>query len=289
MPELPEVETVRRDLSEAALNKKIKEVKILSRKTIKNQPADFLRFLNSAKFIGIDRVGKLLIFNLSDKKHFLLLHLKMTGQLIYSSGGKIIAGGHSLNGKDIVGHGLPGKATRFYLIFSDGGRLFFNDQRNFGYAKIVDSAELAQIKATYGIEPLTANFTLKSFAAIFSKRAKNIKALLLDQNLVAGIGNIYADEVLFAAGVAPQRRADSLTSAEIKKLFTGLKTILSKAIKYRGTTFSNYVDGYGHRGGFSRFLQVYGRGGEKCYKCGTILKKVKIAGRGTVYCEKCQK
>ncbi|MEI7452502.1 MAG: bifunctional DNA-formamidopyrimidine glycosylase/DNA-(apurinic or apyrimidinic site) lyase [Candidatus Falkowbacteria bacterium] len=290
MPELPEVETVRRDLDAAVTKKKIKVVEILSRTTIKNQPADFLRFLKDAKFIAVERIGKLLIFSLSDKKHWLLIHLKMTGQLIYQDGKKVLAGGHILGGKNgAFGGNLPGKATRFYLELADKSKLFFNDQRNFGYAKIVDADELEIIKAKYGIEPLQANFILKSFAAIFAGRNKNVKALLLDQNLIAGIGNIYADETLFAAGILPARIAKSLTPAEIKKLFAAIKTIIAKAIKNRGTTFSDYIDAHGHRGGFSKFLQVYGRAKEKCYKCGTILKKAKIAGRGTVFCEKCQK
>jgi len=290
MPELPEVETVRRDLDAAVVNKKIKVVEILSPKTIKNSPADFSHFLSDSKFLGVDRIGKLLIFNLADKKHFLLIHLKMTGQLIYRDGKKVVAGGHSLTGKNgALGGELPRKATRFYLELADKSKLFFNDQRNFGYAKIVDTIELEKIKAKYGIEPLQANFTLKSFANIFATRNKNVKALLLDQSLIAGIGNIYADEVLFASGILPQRIAKSLTPAEIKKLFASIKTIIAKAIKQRGTTFSDYIDAHGHRGGFSGFLQVYGRAKEQCYKCGTILKKAKIAGRGTVYCEKCQK
>ena len=290
MPELPEVETVRRDLDAAVTKKKIQVVEILSRTTIKNQPADFLRFLKHAKFIAVERIGKLLIFSLSDKKHWLLIHLKMTGQLIYQDGKKVLAGGHILGGKNgAFGGNLPGKATRFYLELADKSKLFFNDQRNFGYAKIVDADELEIIKAKYGIEPLQANFILKSFAAIFAGRNKNVKALLLDQNLIAGIGNIYADETLFAAGILPARIAKSLTPAEIKKLFAAIKTIIAKAIKNRGTTFSDYIDAHGHRGGFSKFLQVYGRAKEKCYKCGTILKKAKIAGRGTVFCEKCQK
>lgn len=290
MPELPEVETVRRDLAAAVLNKKIKEVKIISRKTIKNQPADFLKLLSGQKFISLDRIGKLLIFNLSDKKHFLLIHLKMTGQLIYIAGTKIIAGGHSLSGlNNGATRALPNKASRFYVVLSDNSHLFFNDQRNFGYARIVDAAELQKIKAKYGIEPLTANFTLPLFSAIFKKRAKNIKALLLDQSLVAGVGNIYADEVLFASGIAPQRRANTLTKSEIGSLFKNLKLLLAKAIKYRGTTFSDYVDAYGRRGGFSRFLRVYGRSSQECYQCGQALKKAKIAGRGTTYCAKCQK
>jgi len=288
MPELPEVETIRRDLAKSVLGKKIREIKILSAKTISPSSKKFLSLLTGQSFINIDRLGKLLIFSLSDKKHFLLIHLKMTGQLIYSFRDKLVAGGHSLKAGNIEGK-FPNKSTRVYFTFSDWSRLFFNDQRRFGYLKIVADDNLIKIKQKYGIKPLAANFTLKNFFKITAGRTKNIKALLLDQSLISGLGNIYVDESLFAAGIRPSRRANGLTRGEIERLYSAIEALIRKAIKYRGTTFNNYRDAQGKKGNFVSKLQVYGRDKERCLKCGNIIKKIKIAGRGTHYCPHCQK
>jgi len=148
---------------------------------------------------------------------------------------------------------------------------------------------LIKIKQKYGIEPLAANFTLKNFFKITSGRTKNIKALLLDQSLISGLGNIYVDESLFAAGIRPSRRANGLTRGEIERLYSAIEALIRKAIKYRGTTFNNYRDAQGKKGNFVSKLQVYGRDKERCLKCGNIIKKIKIAGRGTHYCPHCQK
>jgi formamidopyrimidine-DNA glycosylase len=289
MPELPEVETVRRDLTAVILHQKIKSVKILSQPTIKNSPALFLRILKNNEFVKIERIGKLLIFNLANGKNYLLVHLKMTGQLIYDSGKNVVVGGHSLNKNRTEEMVKPQRSTRVYFIFADGSRLFFNDQRRFGYLKIVDYNELEKIKSKYGLEPLTPEFKKDKWRQIFSGRKKNVKALLLDQSLVAGVGNIYADEVLFASGILPNRLANSLKLVEIDKIFKNLQIILARAIAERGTTFNNYVDGHGRKGGFVNFLKVYGRKGQNCKKCKTPLKSTKVAGRGTIYCIKCQK
>ena len=288
MPELPEVETIRRDLVQSVLGKKIKEVKILSAKTVSPGPQKFLSRLAGQSFINIDRLGKLLIFSLSDKQHFLLIHLKMTGQLIYSDRNKLVVGGHSLKAKTIEGK-FPDKSTRAYFVLADHSQLYFNDQRRFGYLKIVDEFDLSQIKQKYGIEPLSANFTLKNFFEVIKGRTKNIKALLLDQSLISGLGNIYVDESLFAAGIRPSRRADSLTRSEIERLYGVIEVLIGRAIRHRGTTFNNYRDSQGRKGNFASKLQVYGRNKERCLKCGGIIKKVKIAGRGTHYCPHCQK
>jgi len=292
MPELPEVETIRRDLVKSILGKKIRKVEILSAKTVSPGPRKFLSRLTGQSFVAIDRLGKLLIFSLSDQKHFLLIHLKMTGQLIYSGHNKLVVGGHSLKATSLsgyIGGELPNKSTRVYFTFFDGSKLFFNDQRRFGYLKTVTANDLAKIKLKYGIEPLTANFTLKNFFKVIASRTKNIKALLLDQSLISGLGNIYADEALFAAGIRPSRRADSLTRGEIERLYGVIEALIRKAIKYRGTTFNNYRDAQGKKGNFVGKLQVYGRDKEQCLKCGRSIKKIKIAGRGTHYCPHCQK
>jgi len=292
MPELPEVETIRRDLSARVLGKKIKAVEVLAAKTVSPAPRKFTSLLVGQSLLKVDRIGKLLIFPLSDKRNFLLVHLKMTGQLIYSFHDKLVAGGHSLRGTNLqayVGGDLPNKSTRVYLTFSDRSRLFFNDQRRFGYVRIVGGADLEKIKAKYGIEPLTANFTKTNFQAAIKGRTKNIKALLLDQSLISGLGNIYVDEALFAAHLRPSRRASSLLGREIDSLYGVIEGLIRRAIKYRGTTFNNYLDGQGKKGSFVSKLQVYGRGQKTCLKCGGVIKKIKVAGRGTHFCPNCQK
>lgn len=291
MPELPEVETIRRDLG-ALIGKKIVALDILNSKTASHPAAFFKRALVGKKIKKIERRGKLLIFVFSDDL-FLLVHLKMTGQLIFQSKNKKIVGGHSLadgSYEKSVGGELPNKYTRVIFYFSGGGKLFFNDLRKFGYLKLVDGKELNNIlEKSYGPEPLTSEFTVSHLKEILKNRKINIKAVLLNQKLIAGLGNIYVDESLFAAGILPMRPANKVTPKEIEKLHKEINKLIKKAIIYRGTTFSNYVDSTGKKGNFSRFLKVYGRGKKSCLVCGTDILKVKLAGRGTTYCPNCQK
>lgn len=293
MPELPEVETVRRDLKVRVLNKKIEKVSILNPKTLKSPAEASLKILIENSFSDILRRGKLLIFKLNKADCYLLIHLKMTGQLIYLSQKEKLAGGHSLSSHSFeksVGGELPNKHTRVQITFQDKSNLFFNDLRKFGYLKIVDEQELENIMAVnYGPEPLDNNFIQVDFSNKLKKKKKNIKAALLDQKLVAGLGNIYVDEVLFASGVKPERLATSLSNQELKKIYQSIIKVLEVAIKYRGTTFSNFVDSEGKKGNFSTRLKVYGRGKLPCYNCSSAIIKTKIAGRGTHYCPNCQK
>ena len=299
MPELPEVETIARDLSENIRHQKIISLDLLSSKSARNAASFFKNNLIGDCFKKISRRGKLLIFALQKTDKFLLIHLKMTGQLIYLNKKTKLAGGHSLNNRvnkksdtflDSVGGELPNKHTRVVIEFANGAKLFFNDLRRFGYLKIVDVNELNKIlENNYGPEPLTPEFSFKYLEELLKHRKTKIKALLLDQKLVAGLGNIYVDEALFAAGIMPERLALTLKAEEIKKLFIATNVLIKNAIKHRGTTFSNYVDSKGKRGNYSRFLKVYGRKNEKCYKCGTLITRIKLAGRGTHYCAHCQK
>lgn len=284
MPELPEVETIRQDLRAKLLGKKIRQVMVREKKSVRGKADVFVRRLVGDSFAEIDRVGKLMIFALDRQPLFLLVHLKMTGQLLYRHRGGLVAGGHSLT----KGDGLEkAKHIRVEIVFSDGSCLVFNDLRKFGYLQIADAKELARIRAGYGIEPGRESFRLDEMKEIFARRKTNIKAVLLNQKLIAGIGNIYADEILFAARIHPTRAASSLKPEEVKRIFTESKKIIKKAIENRGTTFNNYVDSDGRKGGFYRFLRVYERVGEKCRRCGGVVKKMKLAGRGTHFCD-CQ-
>ncbi|MCF7831169.1 bifunctional DNA-formamidopyrimidine glycosylase/DNA-(apurinic or apyrimidinic site) lyase [Candidatus Gracilibacteria bacterium] len=285
MPELPEIETIKNDLAVKLLNKKIVQIKVNLPKIVKNPLAGFLKKLINESFKKVNRRGKLMIFEIN-KDLFLLIHLRMTGQLIYQEKGVVIAGGHSDTKLDFS---LPGKHTHLYFTFADKSQLFFNDLRQFGYAKLVDKKELDQTLLRFGVEPLSADFTLQKLKDLLKNKKRNIKAFLLDQQVIAGIGNIYADEILFASKVFPLRRTETLNAKEIADIHTNTKKILQKAIKYRGTTFNNYVDSEGKKGSFLNFLQVYQRANKPCLKCKSIIKKIKVAGRGTSLCQKCQK
>ena len=291
MPELPEVETIRRDLA-VLIGKKIITLDILSAKTASHSAAFFKKALVGQKLIAIQRRGKLLAFSFANG-FFLLVHLKMTGQLIYEGGKSKIVGGHSLSDgsyEKSVGGKLPNKHTRAIFEFEGHEKLFFNDLRKFGYLKLVKEPELLQIlKNNYGPEPLTKEFTAIALQNIFKSRKTNIKAILLNQRLVAGLGNIYVDEALFAAGISPYRPANTIRTAESLKLAKETNKIIKLAISKRGTTFNNYVDSKGKKGNFSDLLKVYGRAKGRCVVCGSPISKVKLAGRGTHYCPNCQK
>jgi formamidopyrimidine-DNA glycosylase len=298
MPELPEVEIIKRDLDRVITEKKISAVNLFSPKTARNKAAFFINYLLGRKFINISRRGKLLIFKISKlskerKNSYLLIHLKMTGQLILESGNQKLIGGHSLSNKsflEAVGGRLPNQYTRAQFIFSKNVNLFFNDLRKFGYLQIVTEEELSNIlKNNYGPEPLTSEFSLTYLLNSFKNRKSNIKALLLNQKIVAGLGNIYVDEALFFAGINPNRSGESLNKSEIIKLKKSINKIITQSIENRGTTFNTYVDSFGKSGNFAKLLRVYGRQGLPCTNCKNSIKKIRLAGRGTHYCPYCQK
>ena len=272
MPELPEVETIRRDLEKRIVGKKIAHVEIRNTGTIHGDVTVFQKTLTKNSIEKCERIGKLLIFALH-KKQYLLVHLKMTGKFIYREKGTAVAGGY----------------TRIIFTFVDGSELFFQDVRKFGYMTIVSESELEHIKKKYGIEPLTKNFTLQNFEAAMSGRKTSLKVVLLNQARIAGIGNIYADEICFVTSILPSRSAQKLSSAEIQALHAACNAIIQKAIEHRGTTFNSYVDGHGKKGKFANFLQVYQRQGKSCFRCPGVIAKVRVAGRGTHFCPKCQK
>jgi len=298
MPELPEVETIRRDLVKTVLGRDITNLQLFFSKTAKNDAAFFINSLINKKFETLKRVGKLLIFKIGGaikekEKKYLLIHLKMTGQLILIAKQKKIAGGHSLGGfsfQAAVFDDLPNKHTRAVISFKNGYQLFFNDLRKFGYLKVVDEFELAKtIEQGYGPEPLTKTFTPEYLTSILKNKKIIIKGLLLNQKLIAGLGNIYVDEALYLAGIRPERIAGSLKKTEIQALHNAINKVIAKAVKHRGTTFNNYVDSSGRKGNFSRLLRVYGRSKKPCFKCHEPIQKKKLAGRGTHYCLFCQK
>ena len=285
MPELPEVETIRIDLNHKLAGQTIQKVCIKLARQVRGSSSYFNKFLLEKKIGKFNRRGKLIYISFLNFDKFLLIHLKMTGQLIYCQGDHLIAGGHSDQKEpncEIEKH------TRVIFQFKNKTSLKFNDQRTFGYLEIVSLPELDKILDKFGPEPLSREFNLKCFTKILNNRSTSIKSLLLNQERIAGIGNIYADEVLFMSGILPWREAKSLNLAEVNKLHKAIKKVLRDAIKSRGTTFNNYRDVDGNRGKFVRKLKVYGREGEPCLQCGRPIDKTKTAGRGTHYCSKCQ-
>ncbi len=287
MPELPEVETIKRDLGKVAMGKKIIGVEVRKGKMVQGSAAGFRKKLTGKSFKEISRAGKLLVFHLSSGD-FLLVHLKMTGQLIYQKGKRTTAGGHKISDKDL--ERLPNKYTHIIFTFADGSKLFFNDMRQFGYMRLVGKKERLKVESGYGIDPLAAGFTRKKFLGMMKGKKGKIKAVLMDQKFIAGIGNIYVDEICFEAGVRPDRRVESLSETEKGKIFEKCVSILKKAVKYKGTTFRDFRGGEGKPGGFARFLKVYQKESGLCPRCrkGKI-KKMKVAGRGTRYCPVCQR
>lgn len=273
MPELPEVETIRRDLLKKIINKKIVAVEICDKKIAKPDSRTLRKALLENQFTAIERIGKLLIFHLKRGK-FLLAHLKLTGQLVYSP------------------LEVPQKFNKAIVYFSGQSRLYFNDLRKFGWLKIADKAEKEKIiKESFGPDAISKDFNFSYFKNQLVRRKKSrIKVILLNQKIAAGVGNIYADESLFEAGLKPVRKIESLKTAEIKRLFAAIKKILKKAVKLRGTSIKDYVDAKGRPGYFAKYLKVYQREGKKCLRCkkGTI-KKIRENGRGTRFCDYCQK
>jgi formamidopyrimidine-DNA glycosylase len=285
MPELPEVETIANDLHAQLVGKQIIDIQVRQPKMIKGSVQQFISTLKNNNFINVSRRAKFLIFTLASKE-LMLGHLRMTGQLIYQDKNKLVAGGHGVR-QDLVD--LPGKHTHIIITFANGGRLFFNDLRRFGFLQLIKLDQLDYELRNFGQEPLATEFTWLALQQMLMGRKTGIKAFLLNQKHIAGLGNIYVDEVLFAAKVRPDRLVTSLSVQEIKRIHLAIKRILAKAIAYRGTTFNDYRDASGRKGNFLAFLKVYSRAGQQCLRCqqGKIVK-TKLAGRGSSYCPDCQ-
>jgi len=285
MPELPEVETIREDLNKLIVHKKINQIIIRNRSIVKGNVVSFKRRLQNQTIKRVDRRGKLLIFILSNN-YYLLVHLRMTGQIFFQDSKHLIGGGHAEKNSRLV---LPAMHTHLVLRLSGSSNIFYNDSRRFGYWQVVTQQEFALIEKHYGPEPLADNFSLDYWLLLCkANKSKFLKVVLLDQTKIAGIGNIYADEICFAAKVKPTRTISSLRLKEKKNIFLAIKKIIKNGVKYRGTTFSDYRDASGHQGNYLDRLKVYGRQNKSCLKCGQAITKIRFHGRGTHYCQFCQ-
>ncbi len=287
MPELPEVETVRIQLRNKVIGKTIKGVEVFHDKSAR-PGVSFEDRLVGKTIADIDRIGKLMIFSFAeDGDLFMLAHLKMTGQFFFVEDNDISGGGHSISKGDI--EDLPNRHTRVAYYFTDGSALYFNDMRIFGYNQLATKEEMEAAKDRFGPEPIHDGFDVDDFTTKLKRRKTPVKAALLDQTFVAGLGNIYVDEALFRAGVRPMRRADKVTKKEAAAIAAASGDVMKESIKVGGTTFQHFKDTDGEKGNFSKYLQVFGQQGTACPKCGTTIKKVRCAGRGTHFCPKCQK
>lgn len=287
MPELPEVETIRIGLSRLLPGRVIASVTHDNPKSFPNSMADTKKYLISAKIVRLHRRGKVLIIDLSSN-YSLVIHLKMTGQLVFR-GEQNFGAGHPNN--SLINE-LPDKSTRVIFNFKDGSNLYFNDQRKFGWVRLLPTTEVPNIDffKKIGPEPLGANFTSQLFYERLLRRPNSaIKAVLLDQTVIAGVGNIYADESLWGARIHPSTLVKYLSRASVKKLFKALQEVLTESIKYGGSTDRNYVDSEGKKGSYLKFAKVFRREGQLCPRCQTKIIKIRVAGRGTHLCPKCQK
>jgi formamidopyrimidine-DNA glycosylase len=287
MPELPEVETVRRGLHGLIIGKRILSEEHDTPKGFPNSQADVDEFLIGATVIDVRRRAKVLMINLSTQ-YTLLIHLKMTGQLVFVGETRFGAG----HPNDSLVNELPDKSTRVTVEFNDGTKLFFNDQRKFGWMRLLPTVEIPNIDfmKKVGPEPLSDDFTPQDFIQRLSRRKKtNIKAALLDQSVVAGVGNIYADESLWGAKLHPTRLVGGISESDLTVLYHELREVMNLAIEKGGSSNHTYVNAEGKKGSYMDFARAFRREGLPCPRCGTLIVKSRVAGRGTHTCPFCQK
>ena len=319
MPELPEVETVRRGLAELLPGRVVARAVVFdSSKSFPNAPTDVEQFLYGARVTAVRRRAKVLMIDL-DTQYSLVIHLKMTGQLVFRRSSRHsarvspkksrdprnvahifsadtareidnFAGGHPND--SLIGE-LPDRSTRVQIDFVDGSRLFFNDQRKFGWVKLLPTDEVKNLPfmQKVGPEPLDPNTRAEDFIQRI-RRCQNsmIKPAFLDQAVIAGVGNIYADEALWAARLHPQTRVKNVSDQQLNTLFNELRRVLQLSIDQGGSTDKNYVDAEGRKGNYLTFAHVFRREGQACHRHpDQEVIKLKVGGRGTHICPVCQK
>jgi len=277
MPELPEVETIKEDLKDIIKNKRIKKVEVKLAKAIKNTSGRrFIQELKRDTFKSLSRRGKYLIFSLKSGRS-LVIHLGMTGRLIYAKAKEKVSDYNQ-------------RFSR--VIFTlDKGILRFINMRGFGGAYLIPERGLERFSrlTALGPEPLSRDFTLQTFKDSLKRHKARIKPLLLNQQFLAGLGNIYSSESLYRAQIRPIRRADSLSDKEVKRLHSAIQKVLIGAIANHGTSIDAYVDAKGRKGSFQFKLKVYRREGKRCFRCGGRIKRIKQNNRSTYFCPTCQK
>jgi len=288
MPELPEVETLKLGLKKYLVGHKIEDIEIRVPKIFQGNPKDVI----GATVTGVKRIGKGLIIELSND-FVLTIHLKMTGQLVFQD--KTTSG--STLSKKVGGETLPSKYSHVIFSLDKGAKLFYNDLRRFGWIKVLKKDELKEVTffKEMGPEPKVGDdlagkeLTLEYFKNVIQKGNLPVKLILMDQKRIGGIGNIYANDALFLAGIDPKRKGKSLTLEETKKLFEAIHEVIKKSLDYGGSSDENYVNVLGQEGHYQNHTLVYGKKGEKCSVCGATIEKIFLGGRGTYFCPKHQK
>lgn len=280
MPELPEVETIRKGITDKLIGKKIKDIEVKVPKLFVGNKNDII----GAKIIDAKRVAKVLEIVL-DNGYSIIIHLKMTGQLIYKDDKSMAVGGHT---QKVYDADPPHAYTHIIYTFSGGSHLYFNDFRKFGWNKIVKSHEVMKLLGPdhFGPEPGMGDFTVGYLKKIFSKSGKAIKLVLMDQQKIGGIGNIYANDGLYWAGIMPTRPAKSLSNAEISKLKNAIEKVIKLGLEYGGSSENTYVNIEGKKGRYMEVTAVYQK---KNDPKGHSIRRTKIGGRGTFSCKICQK
>ncbi len=317
MPELPEVETVRRGLAELIVGRAVKNTTVYeSPKSFPNDKAAVEQFLYGATVLAVRRRAKVLLIDLSSE-YTLVVHLKMTGQLVFIKKGSAPPLDSKVNPESSLHHlklgqspradverfgaghpndsligELPDRSTRVSIAFTDGSHLYFNDQRKFGWVKLFPTLEVPNIDfmQKVGPEPLEDSFTSKEFIPRIRKRnGTTIKAAILDQTVLAGVGNIYADESLWSTKLHPATRVRDVSDAQLTELLANIKAVMNLSIAHGGSTDRNYVDARGKRGSYLTFANVFRREGQACPRHPDVLiEKTRVAGRGTHICPVCQ-
>ena len=284
MPELPEVETIRRGLAACLKGQQVKRIKVVENKSFWGEKGQ----IEGKRVKGIRRFGKALVFDFAGGRS-IICHLRMTGQLIWvEQDRERFAGGHP--NENFVAE-LPNKQSRVIIEFCSGARLFFNDQRKFGFMRVVETAAVEEDPFIQKLGKEPWQMDARELWEKLQKHARAaIKTVLLDQTVIAGLGNIYVDESLYFANIDPRRLAGQISLAETERILEGARTVMDKSLEAGGSTIRNYVKSDGTRGNYlDLFAEVYHREGKKCVKCGHEIAKIKLGGRGTHFCPYCQK
>lgn len=284
MPELPEVETISKQLDEVLRGRKITAIEVRRDKSFVGDKKDLIEMVVD----GVDRKSKMIVIKChSDTaSRLLVIHLKMTGQLIYLSGNHRVVGGHPT--PDWVNE-LPSKHTWVIIDLDNGAKLFFNDLRAFGWVRVFSKEAWEKLMAKLPPDVTNREFSLEYFAKVLEKSGRAIKLVLMDQDKFGGVGNIYANDALYEAKIDPRRKAKELSKEEMKELYQAVKMVIETGIKYGGASVDRYVDAAGLGGKYQEHFLVYRRDGEKCKRDGVVIKKIKIGARGTYFCPGCQK
>lgn len=290
MPELPEVETIKLGLQKRIIGLKIQKIQVLSPKSFIGTPnlaegQIVLKVWRKAKLLGMELSGNMT----------LLFHLKMSGQLIWEGNGQQVTGNSKFIGghptEDMLGK-MPNLHTRVIFSFAGGSYLYFNDLRKFGWVRVVNSSSLIDnsLLKNLGPEPLEKSFTWQILKQnLLRRRSMPVKVAIMDQSVVSGVGNIYSNEACFDAKIDPRKKVSELSDQEFKSLHRGVISSLKEGIKHGGSTRAHFVDPEGHKGYFLDYAYVYGRDKHPCKVCGTEIKKIQLRGRGTYFCESCQR